>query len=302
MPAFTTGALIVVLKSASVRPAALVRMPGPFTVVPVSVRLSDALVKSVVKVAVADTKPSVPVPVSVPPLFVKAVLEVVNARPAPIVRVPVLVRPPPLWLRSRFPPLTSSVPLFVWTPPVRPQVVACAIVIRPWLSTAALSVRVPPPSASAVIVAPGALTSVPAVTAKVVPKPGLVSSIAPRLVKPVATVKVTKPVVPSLRARTTEVAVVVRAPLRFTVALPVSVPAFTTGALIVELNSEAVAVFTRLPAPFNVAPFIANTPVPCVRNCPAIVSVRDESASVCAPLLPPTVMNVPLNVVSRLTV
>ena len=46
----------------------------------------------------------------------------------------------------------------------------------------------------------------------------------------------------------------------------------------------------------------ANTPLDSTNIAPFNVSVRPESASVCVPLAPPTVMNVPVNVVSSVTV
>src|SRR6266446_3624009 len=128
-----------------------------------------------------------------------------------MVIVPLVVKLPD-WDRNRSPPVMLMVPLLLLAPEPVLMVNGWLTLSRFWLSSWALRKRLPPVPTDAWMVA--RLVSVPLLT---VSNAGwallafwLVRSIRPLLMKPLATVSVAPPMLPSPRMRMTELAVVLR--------------------------------------------------------------------------------------------
>ncbi len=175
------------------------------------------------------------------------------------------------------------VPLFVCATDALLVVSAWDTVMTPWLSSFAVRLRAPPEPASERICAPGALTSVPAVTASVAEVAALlVSSIAPLFVKPFATVSVElNEALPSTRS--VEPAAVVSAPFCVADEITTSVPLFANACATLPAVRVSVPSFAIAPAPFTVQLDQFTTAwAPSVTG-PANVSVRDEAVTVCTP-------------------
>ncbi len=164
VPWFTNGivAPIVRFRTLSVCPATLVSVPGPFSVTLSKPRAVVPLSRFVVKLPVRFERASVPAPPSVPALWFSVPPLTEKVRPAPIVIVPVFVKlgVVPLWLRARFAPLTSIVPLLTCAALAGSMVSGCSTVRVPWLSSWARRVRFPPVATTDVMVPPAALVSV----------------------------------------------------------------------------------------------------------------------------------------------
>ena len=120
----------------------------------------------------------------------------VQVRPDPTVIAPVLVKLVAAF-SVRSPPLTLIVPLLVCAAEAWLMVSDWLTVTVPWLSSCAVRLRGPLACAPgrAVMVPVAALVRVPLLTARVAPYPLLaaISSIAPLLVKPLATVSTASP-------------------------------------------------------------------------------------------------------------
>ncbi len=231
VPWFTNGivAPIVRFRTLSVCPATLVSVPGPFSVTLSKPRAVVPLSRFVVKLPVRFERASVPAPPSVPALWFSVPPLTEKVRPAPIVIVPVFVKlgVVPLWLRARFAPLTSIVPLLRCAALEPLMVSGCWTETVPWLSSVACSVRGPPAPGRETIVAPAELVSVAptgmdTVAAKA--EPTLVSSRVPLFTKPAGTLRVEKPVEPSGWSRTIEPGAVTNGPFTFIVAFVTTVP------------------------------------------------------------------------------
>jgi hypothetical protein len=214
---------------------------------------------AVANVPVALDRASVPAPPTLPAFWLKAPPLTLKVWPAATVMVPVLVKLGAVldWDSVRSPPVTSMVPLLAWCADAALIVSPAFRVSVPWLSSWALSVRAPPVPTWAVMVAPGALVSVPAETVRLALKPetALVSSTAPRLVKPLAKARSANPWPPPPSTRKVEPAAAVTAPLRALLpSVTTTVPPLTSAALTVARSSVIVPWLVSVPVPLSVRP------------------------------------------------
>src|SRR5438067_12592112 len=90
VPWLIMGALMVLLRK--IKDVALLNVPGPLSVEPLSNSVVCALLKSGVKLAVALTIDKVPVPLIVPAVKLNVPLLTVNVRPLAMVIVPLVLK------------------------------------------------------------------------------------------------------------------------------------------------------------------------------------------------------------------